>query len=200
VSELIVGRPALLVIDMQRDFVVPGAPCYNLGAEDTVPRIARAVRRMRAAGLPVIWTMEAHRASGIDGGLENSEDCAFAPHTVEGTPGFAIVGDLTPGPDDLVVRKRRYNCFLGTELELLLKALSVETLLVAGVSSDVCVHWTVGEAFQRDYRVRVLEDCVAGTSEEDHAASLLIMRNLVTAGQAFTSRDLEAVLAHTVVA
>jgi nicotinamidase-related amidase len=99
-----------------------------------------------------------------------------------------------------VVRKRRYNCFLGTELELLLKALSVDTLLVTGVSSDVCVHWTVGEAFQRDYRVRVLEDCVAGTSEDDHAASLLIMRNLVTAGQGFTSRDLEAALAHTVVA
>jgi nicotinamidase-related amidase len=197
-SRLIVGRPALLVIDMQRDFVEPGAPCYNVGAEHTVPRIAAAVAQMRAAGLPVIWTVEAHRPGGIDAGLENSDDCAFEPHTVEGTRGFEIMDELAPGPDDLVVRKRRYNCFLGTELELLLKALAVDTLLVTGVSSDVCVHWTVGEAFQRDYRVRVLEDCVAGTSEADHAASLLIMRNLVTAGQRFVSGDLEAALAGAV--
>jgi biuret amidohydrolase len=200
VSELIVGRPALLVIDMQRDFVAPGAPCYNVGAEHTVPRIAAAVRHMRGAGFPVIWTMEAHRPSGIDGGLENSDDCAFAPHTVEGTAGFEIVDELAPGPGDLVVHKRRYNCFLGTELDLLLKALDVETLIVVGVSSDVCVHWTVGEAFQRDYRVRVLEDCVAGTSEEDHAASLQIMRNLVTAGQRFVVADLEAALVRPAVA
>jgi nicotinamidase-related amidase len=62
------------------------------------------------------------------------------------------------------------------------------------VSSDVCVHWTVGEAFQRDFHVRVLEDCVAGTSVSDHEASLQIMRNLVTAGQRFTSADLAAAL------
>jgi nicotinamidase-related amidase len=57
---------------------------------------------------------------GIDGGLENSPDCLFAPHTVEGTRGIEIVDALAPGPEDLVVRKRRYNCFLGTELDLLL--------------------------------------------------------------------------------
>jgi nicotinamidase-related amidase len=192
--ELIAGRAALLVIDMQHDFMEPGASCYNVGAEDTVAPTARAIAAMREAGLPVIWTMEAHRPGGIDGGLENSPDCSFAPHTVEGTRGIEIVDELAPGPEDLVVRKRRYNCFLGTELDLLLKALAIDTLLVAGVSSDVCVHWTVGEAFQRDFHVRVLEDCVAGTSVSDHEASLQIMRNLVTAGQRFTSADLAAAL------
>jgi nicotinamidase-related amidase len=192
--ELIVGRPALLVIDMQYDFIEPGAACYNVGAEDTLRPTARAIAAMRDAGLPIIWTMEAHRPGGIDGGLENSPDCSFGPHTVEGTRGIDIVDELAPGPSDLIVRKRRYNCFLGTELDLLLKALAVDTLLVAGVSSDVCVHWTVGEAFQRDFHVRVLEDCVAGTSSSDHEASLQIMRNLVTAGQRFSSADLTAAL------
>jgi biuret amidohydrolase len=195
VIELIVGRPALLVIDMQYDFVEPGAGCYNVGAEDTIAPTAKAIDAMRRAGLPVIWTMEAHRPSGIDGGLENSADCTFTPHTVEGTRGIEIVPELAPGPADLVVRKRRYNCFLGTELDLLLKAVSADTLLVTGVSSDVCVHWTVGEAFQRDFHVRVLEDCVAGTAVPDHEASLLIMRNLVSAGQRFESADLVAALA-----
>ena len=193
--DLLVGRSALLVIDMQHDFVDLDAGCYNVGAEHTVAPTAAAVAAMRRAGLPVVWTMEAHRPSGIDGGLENSADCVFAPHTVEGTRGIEIVPDLAPGPDDLVVRKRRYNCFLGTELDLLLKALRVDTLVVTGVSSDVCVHWTVGEAFQRDFHVRVLEDCVAGTTLDDHEASLLIMRNLVSAGQRFVSADLTAALA-----
>jgi nicotinamidase-related amidase len=193
--DLIVGRVALLVVDMQHDFVDLDAGCYNVGAEHTVAPTAAAVAAMRQAGLPVIWTMEAHRPSGLDGGLENSADCIFAPHTVEGTRGIEIVPELAPGPDDLVVRKRRYNCFLGTELDLLLKALRVDTLIVTGVSSDVCVHWTAGEAFQRDFHVRVLEDCVAGTSLEDHEASLLIMRNLVSAGTRFTSADLTDALA-----
>ena len=193
--DLLVGCSALLVIDMQHDFVDLDAGCYNVGAEDTIAPTAAAIAAMRRAGLPVIWTMEAHRPSGIDGGLENSADCVFAPHTVEGTRGIEIVPDLAPGPDDLVVRKRRYNCFLGTELDLLLKALRVDTLVVTGVSSDVCVHWTVGEAFQRDFHVRVLEDCVAGTTRADHEASLLIMRNLVSAGQRFVSADLTAALA-----
>ena len=193
-TELIVGRPALIVIDMQHDFVDLDAGCYNVGAEHTVAPTAAAIAAMRQARLPVIWTMEAHRPSGVDGGLENSPDCTFAPHTVEGTRGIEIVPELAPGPDDLVVRKRRYNCFLGTELDLLLKALRVDTLIVSGVSSDVCVHWTVGEAFHRDFHVRVLEDCVAGTSLEDHEASLLIMRNLVSVGERFASADLIAAL------
>jgi nicotinamidase-related amidase len=190
-----IGKPALLVIDMQHDFVDADAGCYNIGAEQTVPRIRALINAMRAAELPVIWTIEAHRPSGVDAGLERHEDGPFAIHTVEGTRGIEIVDELRPGPDDLVVSKRRYNCFLGTELEFLLRALRVDTLLVTGVSSDVCVHWTVGEAFQRDYHVRVAEDCVAGTSQLDHEASLLIMRNLVSAGVAYQSDDLLRALA-----
>ena len=186
----IIGRPALLVIDMQHDFMDRDAGCYNIGAEHTVAPTAAVIKAMRAASLPIIWTKEAHRPSGLDKGLEDHPDCTFAPHTVEGTSGIEIVEPLAPGPDDLVVTKRRYSCFLGTELELLLKALQVDTLLVVGVSSDVCVHWTVGEAFQRDYHVRVVEDCVAGTTETDHQASLTIMRNLVSGGQAFQSTDM----------
>ncbi len=187
--EPFIGTPALVVIDMQHDFVDTTGSCYNLGAESTVPLIKALIDAMRAADLPVIWTIEAHRPSGLDAGLENHEDCLFPSHTVEGTPGIEIVEELAPGPGDVLVAKRRYNCFLGTELDLLLRALRVDTLLLVGVSSDVCVHWTAGEAFQRDYHVRVIEDCVAGTSAEDHQASLLLMRNLVSAGVTFRSAD-----------
>jgi nicotinamidase-related amidase len=198
-QDLIVGRAALLVIDMQHDFVDPGAGCYAVGAEETVPRIAEVVRAARAAGLPVIFTQEAHRPGGVDAGRELDAGAGIAypgggagspvpEHCVEGTPGIEIVDELAPEPDDLRIVKRRYSCFLGTDLELLLGNLGVETLLVTGVCSNVCVLWTVGEAFQRDYHVRVLEDCVAGSSLEENDAALLIMRALTT-GEPITSAD-----------
>ena len=90
--------------------------------------------------------------------------------------------------------KRRFNCFLGTDLDLLLRGLRVDTLLVTGVDSNVCVLWTVGEGFQLDYHVRVLEDCTAGTSPEEHEAALLIMRAL-TMGRPVLSAEVIAALA-----
>jgi len=81
---------------------------------------------------------------------------------------------------------------LGTELELLLRNLDVQTLLVTGVDSNVCVLWTVGEGFQRDYHVRVIEDCVAGTSTEEHEAALLIMRSLTTSRPVLSSEVVDA--------
>src|SRR5687767_11981849 len=102
-SELMVGRTALLVVDMQHDFVDRDSGNYNPGAEDAVARTVPVVAAMREAGLPVIWTIEAHRPSGIDGGLENyAPDWNFARHTVEGTRGIEIVPELAPGPDDVV--------------------------------------------------------------------------------------------------
>jgi len=84
---------------------------------------------------------------------------------------------LDPG-DFVVDTKKRYDCFLGTDLDFLLRSHGINTLLITGVDSNVCVLWTVGHAFQLDYHVRVIEDCVAGTSPPEHEAALVIMRNL----------------------
>jgi nicotinamidase-related amidase len=111
---------------------------------------------------------------------------------VLGTPGAALVEPLAVGPDDPIIDKRRYNCFLGTELALLLHILRVETLVITGMDSDICVHWTAGEAFQYDYHVRVPEDCVASPRPAGHTASLLLLRDLVSGGQALTSHDILA--------
>jgi nicotinamidase-related amidase len=189
-SRLLPGRPLLLVIDMQYDFMEPSAPCYNIGAEATVEPTARLIDAFRRDRLPIIFTREAHRPGRVDAGLESDPDYQTPAHTVEGTRGFEIVEALRPAPGELVVDKRRYSCFLGTELELLLHLDPVDTLVICGVSSDICVHWTSGEAFQRDYHVRVVEDCTAGTSLADHDASLLILRNLCSGGRAITSDNI----------
>ena len=192
---MLVGRPLLLVIDVQHDFMDPGAPCYNIGAEDTVAPTAGLIAAFRSAGLPVMFTREAHRSGRVDAGLEADEYAHTLPHTVEGTPGIEILDALAPQPGEFVVDKRRYNCFLGTELELLLHLDPVQTLVICGVSSDICVHWTSGEAFQRDYHVRVVSDCTAGTSIPDHEASLLVLNNLCHGGRTVVSDDIHRALA-----
>jgi biuret amidohydrolase len=188
--DLIVGRPALLVIDMQHDFLDAGVPLEAAGGRDIIPAVARTVDAARQASIPVIYTQEAHRPGRVDSGREadpgmgkdyypgGSSGQPIPEHCVEGTRGIEIVSELGPAAGDFRIQKRRYNCFLGTDLDLLLRGLRVETLLVTGVDSNVCVLWTVGEGFQRDYHVRVLEDCVAGTTPEEHESALRIMRAL----------------------
>jgi nicotinamidase-related amidase len=188
-EHVIVGRAGLLIIDAQHDFMDEGSANYNLGAENIIAPIAKLIALFRAKGLPLFFTKEVHRPGRVDAGLEAYADYHVVEHTVDGTRGCEIIGELTPLDGEFVIDKRRYSCFLGTELEPLLRAQSVETLVICGVSSDICVHWTSGEAFQRDFHVRVVEDCTAGMSAADHAASLLILRNLCSGGRSIFAID-----------
>ena len=101
-------------------------------------------------------------------------------HCVEGEIGTELVDELLPRVGDYFIRKRRYSCFFGTDLEILLKGLKAATLILAGELTDVCVHYTFVDAHQRDYYVRVVEDCVGGSTEARHEASLDAMEYLQT--------------------
>jgi nicotinamidase-related amidase len=173
------GRPdrtALLVIDMQNDFVLPGAALATPRAMAIVPLVAALTREARANGYPVIFTREQHRPDGSDYGIE----LCFEPrHCEEGMGGDEIVEGLEPEPGDLVIlRKRRYDAFLGTDLDLWLRNHGIENLLVTGVCTDICVISTVQHARNLDYRVFLIEDGVDGTSAERHRAALLCMSHV----------------------
>jgi nicotinamidase-related amidase len=172
-QEPFIRRPeatALLVIDMQNDFLLADAPVAAPGGLELVPVIADLARRARQAGAPVIFTQEAHRPGRQDFGIERF----FEPiHCVEGGTGIDIVDGLAPEPSDLVIgAKRRYDAFLGTELDLVLRLHGIENLVVVGVCTDVCVSSTVQHARNLDYRCLVLRDATAGTSRERHEAAL----------------------------
>ena len=126
--------------------------------------------------MPVIFFQEAHRRSGVDFGreLDGTEDV----HCLEGDPGTELWPTLPPAAGEYHIVKRRYSGFIGTEFELLLRGLSVSTLVLIGGLTDVCVHYTFADAHQRDYYVRVVEDCVGGSSEARHLASLDAMEYL----------------------
>ena len=165
-------RAALIVIDISRDSLNPseesGIPLE--GAPQAIENARRVVNAARENGVPVVWIQELHRRSGIDFGREL--DGAETVHCVEGAPGSRFLEDFAPRDDEFYVPKRRYSAFFGTDFEILLKGLKVETLILIGFLTDVCVHYTGADAHQHDYRVRVVREAVAGSSVAAHQASL----------------------------
>lgn len=176
---LIEGRPVLLVIDIQggpSDGEEPSSIPFMPGYQERMNRAPDLVAAARAHGVPVIFFQEAHRRDLVDFGREL--DGAEGIHLLEGDPGTEISPMLDVRADDYVIRKRRYSCFFGTELEILLKGLRADTLVLVGGHTDVCVHYTFVDGHQHDYHCRVVEDCVAGSSVEAHEAALRAMEYL----------------------
>jgi len=165
-----VSRTAVLVVDMQRDFLEPGAPAQTIGGLALVPRINRLTRTARRAGVPVIFTHERHRADLSDFGIELEYERV---HCLEGSPGAELAAGLVVEPRDYhITSKRRYDAFQGTDLHELLRSLGIGALVVTGVCTDVCVSATVQRARCLDYRVFLVTDGVAATSRARHAAAL----------------------------
>jgi biuret amidohydrolase len=170
VEKLIKGRAALVVIDLQRGFRT------RPGFAVQVERVVRVVDACQAAGVPVVFTREVHRRDLVDFGRELDGDERI--HGLEGDAGSELVEELRLREGDHVIAKRRSSCFFGTDLEILLRDLHVQTLLLVGGLTDVSVHYTFADARQRDYHVRVLEDCVFGSTVERHNAALSAMEYL----------------------
>ena len=178
---MIVGRPVLLVIDIQKGCFLPRRATTTLDLmDDSATRYRRArvlVDAARRNGVPVVFVQEAHRRDHIDFGREL--DGAENVHCVEGEPGTEFaVEEMGMLPDDYRITKRRYSCFFGTDLEILLRGLKAETLIMVGGFTDVCVHYSFVDGHQSDYHCRVVEDCVSGSSDAAHAAALTAMEYL----------------------
>ena len=191
--DLIEGRPVLVVIDIQGGASTsdePSAIPFMDGYEAAMDRVPALVEQAREAGVPIVFFQEAHRRDLVDFGRELDGDEGV--HLLEGDPGTEIAAALGVRPDDYVIRKRRYSCFFGTELEILLKGLRADTLLLVGGHTDVCVHYTFVDGHQHDYFMRVVEDCVAGSSTEAHEASLRAMEYLQTGARRSSGEVVEA--------
>jgi nicotinamidase-related amidase len=191
--DLIEGQPVLIVIDIQGggsanpgESSIPFMPGYA-AAMDRAPTLVAAARE---CGVPVVFFQEAHRRDLVDFGreLDGAEDV----HLLEGDPGTEIAANLDVRPDDYVICKRRYSCFFGTELEILLKGLRADTLILIGGHTDVCVHYTFVDAHQHDYFCRVVEDSVAGSSLAAHEAALRAMEYLQTGARRSSAEVIDA--------
>lgn len=181
------ARLAFVIIDMQRDFLEPGGFGAALGND--VSRLVAAVepcRRMlawaRTAGMLVIHTREGHRPDLSDAppakvlrGDPAKRIGAAGPMgriLIRGEAGHDIIPALSPLPSEPVIDKPGKGAFYQTDLDLMLRNRGIETLLVAGVTTEVCVHTTVREANDRGYRCLVLSDACASYFPEFHEVGL----------------------------
>jgi len=193
--DLIEGRAALLVIDIQastfvddsEDRSIPNMPGYK----ERMLEARKLIDQARESDFPVIFVQEVHHPSQIDFGreLDGDEDV----HCLEDDPRTDLaVEEMDVRSCDFHIRKRRYSAFFGTDLEIILKGLDVDTLLLCGGLTDVCVHYTFVDGHQHDYFCRVVEDCVAGSNFEAHEASLKAMEYLQTGARRSLGETLEA--------
>ena len=186
-----IARAALIIIDMQRDFLEPGGFGEALGND--VSRLAAAVapcRKVldaaRSAGMLVIHTREGHRPdlsdaprAKLERGAPSMRIGAPGPMgriLIRGEPGHEIVPELYPAAGEPVIDKPGKGAFYQTDLELMLKNREIDTLFVCGVTTEVCVNTTVREANDRGFRCIVLSDCCASYFPEFHAAGLAMIK------------------------
>ena len=184
-------RTALIIIDMQRDFLEPGGFGETLGND--VTRLQAAVKPLqavlaaaRAAGLLVIHTREGHRPDLSDAPPAKVERGAPSKRIgdkgpmgrilIRGEPGHDIVPTLYPIAGEPVIDKPGKGAFYQTDLESMLRNCAIDNLLVAGVTTEVCVNTTVREANDRGYRCIVLADCCASYFPEFHEMGLKMIK------------------------
>ena len=186
-----ISRSALVIIDMQRDFLEPGGFGAALGNDVSLLKAAvepinNVLKVAREIGLLVIHTREGHRPDladapplKVDRGDPATRIGAPGPMgriLVRGEPGHDIIPELYPIAGEPVIDKPGKGAFYQTDLELMLKNRGIETLLVCGVTTEVCVNTTIREANDRGFRCIALSDCCASYFPEFHAAGLAMIK------------------------
>jgi biuret amidohydrolase len=182
---------ALLIIDMQRDFVEPGGFGEALGNDVSILRrtiapLKQVLDACRKQGMFIIHTREGHRPDLADCPRSKMErgrpkrkigdDGAMGRLLVRGEKGHDIIPELYPNPDEVVVDKPGKGAFYATDLDLILRNAGIKALIVCGVTTEVCVNTTVREANDRGYNCVVLEDCVGSYFPDFQRAALAMIK------------------------
>ena len=196
---------AVLVIDMQMDFCGYGGWADTAGANMNVMRAPieghrKVLRAARENGFHIVYTREGHRADGSDlmevkqfrlrrTGAGVGDRTELGRVLIRGEPGWEIIPELTPEPDEPIVDKPGSGAFYSTELEHILRRRGVRNLIIMGVTTEVCVNTTLREASDRGFDNLLLEDCCAATVSELHRAAVEMVRSPDSIFGAVSSSD-----------
>ena len=180
---LALEHAAILVVDMLQDFVYGALTCERAVA--IVPATARLLDAAREAGLPVIFCNDAHRPK-ID-----RELALWGDHAIIGTPGAEVIPELKLCDKDYVVPKRRYSGFFQTDLDILLKELGVDTVIVTGLHAHMCVRHTSADAYMLGYEVVVAKEATDSFTAQDYEYGIAYLKTCYGA-DAYTNDELIA--------
>jgi nicotinamidase-related amidase len=175
-------RTALIVGDMQNDFVKEGGTLVVPSAEGTIQPILALMDLARGSGMKVVFTQDTHS----DG---DPEWKIWGEHCREGSWGWQVLDELAPREDEAIVRKPRYDAFYGTQLEHMLRQWGVDTLIICGTVANICVFYTAAGAAMRWFNVVVPKDCISSFNDFDMEASLSQTATLL--GEVVGSGDIE---------
>lgn len=179
---------AMIVVDMQNDFVAEGAKLQSKQAHAMVGKLAATLRLCREQGIRVVYTAHVHRKDGCDMGLYDDLYPPIADRSslVDGTPGVEIYRDLAPAPGEHVIKKHRYSAFFATDLDLILREWGITSVVISGTTTENCCHATARDAMFHNYKVAFLADATgtfdypdvgwgAMSAAEVHKATLTIL-------------------------
>lgn len=163
---------ALVIVDMQKDFLDEWGACFVPGGRSVVPALSATLAAFRAADLPVIHVITEWQKDGADMSRFTTSEILMQRGLRVGEAGTDPIDELTPLPDEYIVRKIRYSAFYGTELESLLRSLGIVYVVTTGVATNYCVRSTVHDAAFRDFLPVVLRDCTTSYTEAEHSQTL----------------------------
>ncbi len=157
---------ALIIVDMQNDFVKPEGKLFVPTAPQTVPVIKELLEKARKAGVLRIFTQDTHYP-------EDPEFKIWGEHVLKGSWGWEIIDELKPKiPEEIVVEKMRYDGFFGTSLDHILRVYGIKNLVVVGTVANICVLHTVASAAMNLYKVIVPIDGISALTESDKHLTL----------------------------
>ena len=177
------NHPAILVVDMLNDFVTGALACDR--GKAIVPATASLLKAAREKGVPVIFCNDCH-IPVIDRELK-----LWGDHAIKGTPGAEVIPELELCDKDYVVPKRRYSGFFQTDLDILLKELGVQTVVITGLHTHMCCRHTSADAYMLGYDVVVAKEATNAFTEEDYVSGLAYLKTCYGA-DAYTNEELIA--------
>lgn len=159
------SKTALIIVDMQNDFAHQNGKLFVPESRKIIAPIRSLIDRARKSGVQIIYTMDTH--------IKNDpEFMIWGEHTVEGTWGWRIIDELKPDEDDILIRKMKYDAFYGTPLDYILRSRKIDSLVITGTVSNICVLHTAGSAALLGYKIVIPIDAIASITEFDKYLTL----------------------------
>lgn len=175
---------ALIIIDMLNDFVTGPLKCDR--AQRIIPNIRRLIDAFHKHNLPVIFANDSHLETDF-------EMSRWGAHALSGTEGAQVIPELAPLEKDIIIEKHVYSSFFETPLDTILRSYKVDTVILTGLHSHLCVRHTAADAFFRGYKIIIPEDSVDAFNEENHESGIVYIKEYYAATITTTSEIIKGI-------